>query len=153
MLFKFVTSVLLSMLFFFNNHAQEKTMPKVWGKIKIDAAGTLLPFGILKGMEISLKGEGYDQTIKEKNELKGALSSGEFYFQNVPVRKSMLLTIKYEILNGKMAQWTCTYKFLIPKLNIVQKLRKEKAYKIAGYTGDFTCAYPSGKIECKNRYE
>ncbi len=147
--------ILSLVLLSFQVYAQKKNViPKVWGKIKINAAGTTLPFGVLAGMEISLKGDGYDKTIKEKNELKAALSSGEFYFKDVPVNKSMVLTIKYDTPSGKVAQWCGSFKFSIPKLNIIQKkLNKDKAYKIAGYTGDFKCFYPSGKIEYKNKYE
>jgi hypothetical protein len=135
-----------------NSYSQE-VLPKVWGKIKIVTPGLTLPSGILPGMEISLSGPGYNQSINTNNELEAALSSGEFYFRDVPTGISLVLLIKYKLPDDKIAAIGTSYTFSIPKINLRGIFQKERAYKIAGYTADFICNYPSGVIEWENRYE
>jgi len=153
----FIFILLISMGFSANQN--NRSIPKVWGKIIVSIPTAQLPFGVPRGIEISLEADdgSYNRKISTNNnsDLSNALSNGVFYFRDVPVDKNMQFEFRYKSISGRSEVYHAAYKFSYPKLNIVQKRilhKMDKALKIAGYLGDFNISIQDGSIIVTNRY-
>ncbi|MDD5135485.1 MAG: hypothetical protein PHP01_08760 [Phycisphaerae bacterium] len=132
---------------------EEKLLSRVWGAIKLKTpAGTLKQ--IPSGLTISLKAADGSYTAvidtTQTNDVKRALSGNEFLFMNVPTETTMHLEMVYKSPSGSTDRYFGAFVFHYPKTNIVQD--KEKALRIAGYTGDFEINLEPAKITYSSRY-
>ncbi len=137
--------------------AEKGPLSQVWGRIKVDVGMMKLPFGVPNDLAISLEaadGKGYKrQVVSDSNEMRNAVKSGKFVFRAVPTETPLKLTVSYTSPAGTTDTYSSTYVFHQPDLNVIQKLREDKALEMAGYLGDFTIRIEPAKIVHNDRYE
>jgi hypothetical protein len=132
--------------------AEDETIT-VWGKLEVefDGAGFKLPVGTPPGVEVTLRGNGYEET-RDFTSIDPL--TRKFKFQDVPLDEPMRLTIIHRSATGRTIRWNGLYRFDEPELNVIQRtFRAKKARRMAGYTGDFTVDLKARRIIVESRYE
>lgn len=136
--------------------SESEKLPEAWGTIKIGVAGMKMPIGTPPDVSIQLSSVSsgvYHQRVETgSNDMANALRTGKFYFHQVPFDVPMILEITARGVAGQ-DKFQGSFTFRKPDLNIVQRLRREKALEYAGYTADFVVDIASGRISHSNRYE